>query len=76
MKRPILAITILAAAVLAQIRTTPPKSQDEKMHWFREAKFGLFIHWGLYAVPAGEWKGQPVASRRHVPIVLKKPRAS
>jgi alpha-L-fucosidase len=38
-----------------------PASQDEKMAWFREAKFGLFIHWGLYSVPAGEWKGQPVA---------------
>ena len=25
--------------------------------WFREAKFGLFIHWGVYAVPAGEWAG-------------------
>ena len=24
--------------------------------WFREARFGLFIHWGLYAIPAaGEW---------------------
>jgi alpha-L-fucosidase len=28
------------------------------MKWFREAKYGLFIHWGLYAIPAGEWKGQ------------------
>jgi len=28
-----------------------PRSQDEKMAWFREAKFGLFIHWGLYAIP-------------------------
>src|SRR5438477_211693 len=37
-----------------------PKSQDEKMQWFREAKFGLFIHWGLYAIPEGEWKGQPI----------------
>ena len=27
-------------------------------HWWLDAKFGLFIHWGLYAVPAGEWKGQ------------------
>ncbi len=36
-----------------------PKSQDEKMKWFRDAKFGLFIHWGLYAIPAGEWKGKP-----------------
>jgi alpha-L-fucosidase len=37
-----------------------PQSQDEKMQWFREAKFGLFIHWGLYAVPAGTWKDQQV----------------
>jgi alpha-L-fucosidase len=29
----------------------------ERMHWWREARFGLFIHWGLYAVPAGEWQG-------------------
>ncbi len=37
-----------------------PATQDQKMQWFREAKFGLFIHWGLYAVPAGTWKGQPI----------------
>jgi len=35
--------------------------QTARMKWFREAKFGLFIHWGLYAVPAGEWKGKPIA---------------
>lgn len=27
------------------------------MDWWREARFGLFIHWGLYAIPAGEWGG-------------------
>ena len=26
--------------------------------WFRSAKFGLFIHWGLYAIPAGNWNRQ------------------
>ena len=26
--------------------------------WFKQAKYGMFIHWGLYALPAGEWKGQ------------------
>ncbi|MBE7557523.1 alpha-L-fucosidase [bacterium] len=31
---------------------------DPRTEWFREAKFGLFIHWGLYAIPAGEWKDQ------------------
>jgi alpha-L-fucosidase len=33
---------------------------DQRLAWFREAKYGLFIHWGLYAIPAGEWKGQKV----------------
>ena len=28
------------------------------MSWWREARFGLFIHWGLYAIPAGEWNGK------------------
>jgi len=26
--------------------------------WFKAAKFGMMIHWGLYALPAGEWKGR------------------
>jgi alpha-L-fucosidase len=30
-------------------------SDAERMAWWREAKFGLFIHWGVYAVPAGEY---------------------
>ena len=28
------------------------------MEWWREARFGMFIHWGLYSIPAGEWHGQ------------------
>jgi alpha-L-fucosidase len=44
--------------------------RDARMAWWREAKFGLFIHWGVYAVPArrGEWVMQnekiPVAQYR------------
>jgi len=33
---------------------------DARMQWFREAKLGMFIHWGLYSQPAGEWRGQTV----------------
>lgn len=29
-----------------------------KKNWFTEARFGMFIHWGLYAIPAGVWKGK------------------
>ncbi len=32
-----------------------PSADDERMAWWREAKFGLFIHWGVYAVPAGKY---------------------
>ena len=32
--------------------------RDARMNWWREARFGLFIHWGLYSVPAGEWQGK------------------
>ena len=35
-------------------------NQDPRLDWWRDAKFGLFIHWGLYAIPAGFWKGEPV----------------
>jgi alpha-L-fucosidase len=31
------------------------EQRDARMAWWREAKFGLFIHWGVYAVPAGKW---------------------
>jgi len=30
----------------------------DKYEWFRSAKFGMMIHWGLYSLPAGEWKGK------------------
>jgi alpha-L-fucosidase len=35
-------------------------SNDDRMKWWREARFGMFIHWGVYAVPAGTYKGQKI----------------
>src|SRR6266550_3813317 len=37
------------------------EQRDARMNWWRDARFGMFIHWGLYAIPAGEWKGQAIA---------------
>lgn len=56
------ALTLAALCAAQKLPPIPPApaSQDAKMQWFREAKFGLFIHWGLYAIPAGEWKGKPI----------------
>src|SRR5579885_1030555 len=33
-------------------------THEQRMQWWRDAKFGLFIHWGIYAVPAGTYHGQ------------------
>jgi len=54
------ALVLAAACLGAPAAAAQTPQQDARMKWFREAKFGLFIHWGLYAIPAGEWKGQPV----------------
>lgn len=41
-----------------RLATHTEAERDRRLKWWREARFGMFIHWGLYAVPAGEWKGQ------------------
>lgn len=34
--------------------------RDARMGWWREARFGMFIHWGVYAVPAGTYNGEQI----------------
>jgi len=52
---------VLSPAVRSQ--TSAPQlpasdpAREARLAWWREARFGLFMHWGIYAVPAGEWKG-------------------
>src|SRR4030042_4853511 len=41
-------------------KKAPAHSQDERMNWFRDSRFGMFIHWGIYSVPAGIYKGEQV----------------
>ncbi|MCL4507440.1 MAG: alpha-L-fucosidase [Chloroflexi bacterium] len=33
-------------------------TEEKRLQWFMDARFGLFVHWGLYSVLAGEWQGQ------------------
>ena len=35
-------------------------SHEQRMKWWSEARFGMFIHWGVYSVPAGVWDGTNV----------------
>lgn len=36
------------------------KEYDERMDWYNDAKFGCFIHWGVYSEPGGHWHGKKV----------------
>ncbi|HEV2693463.1 MAG TPA: alpha-L-fucosidase [Verrucomicrobiae bacterium] len=50
-----------------------PAQHDARMKWWREARFGMFIHWGLYSVAAGEWHGQTnyaewLLEQTHMPV--------
>lgn len=36
------------------------EQKDARMNWWREARFGMFIHWGVYAVPAGTYDGKRI----------------
>jgi alpha-L-fucosidase len=47
--------------------------RDKRMAWWREARFGMFIHWGLYAIPAGQWgqrkdHGEWIRETAHIPV--------
>ena len=52
-------VTVLSAKAQptnAVIEETPAQ-RDARMSWWRNARFGMFIHWGLYSIPAGGWQG-------------------
>ena len=60
----LLALLCLAALPLrghAGEATETKEQRDARMAWWREAKFGMFIHWGVYSVPAGFYHDKPVA---------------
>ncbi len=63
--------TFIAGTLMAAGATSI--SQNERMGWWRDSRFGLFIHWGLYSVPAGHYKdktgeGEWLMETSHVPV--------
>jgi alpha-L-fucosidase len=59
--------TVLAVGTNSAAQTGPnpyanetPAQRDARMAWWREARFGMFIHWGVYSVPAGTYNGRQI----------------
>jgi len=58
MKKLLFLVTFCSHSFLSLLAQTSTVS--DRMEWWREARFGMFIHWGVYAVPAGVYKGQKI----------------
>ena len=61
MKSTIIALFCLAALFTGELSAQESATSDTtetRMDWFKQAKFGMFIHWGVYSMAAGEWKGE------------------
>ncbi len=48
-------------------------TDDDRMSWWREARFGMFLHWGLYSILGGEWGGRTdyaewIRNNAHIPL--------
>jgi alpha-L-fucosidase len=58
----IFAVTALFGVTLQAADALPETAQqrDARMQWWREARFGMFVHWGLYSGLAGTWDGKAV----------------
>jgi alpha-L-fucosidase len=75
-------LIVMSAASVFAMRPAPASPQTDaaeakrqRLAWFRDAKYGLFIHWGLYAIPAGEWQrrrslglGEWIMNRSAIPV--------
>jgi alpha-L-fucosidase len=63
----LLAALLVPSVVCAQPAASPDpyanethEQHDARMKWWREARFGMFIHWGVYSVPAGTYNGKQI----------------
>ena len=59
----VLSFLLVPFCALTTAKSALPETaeqHDERMQWWRDARFGMFIHWGVYSVPAGMYKGKQI----------------
>jgi alpha-L-fucosidase len=57
----LLLMVILLLCNLQPSYSQKPLSDSARMAWWKEARFGMFIHWGIYSVPAGTYDGKKIS---------------
>lgn len=64
-------IGLFLILIYAKTIAQAPITNQQRMEWWKDAKFGLFLHWGLYSQAAGNWKGKPYKGNEHFMIYEK-----
>lgn len=59
----LLSILMMGVLLTGTVIAETPEERDARMAWWREARFGMFVHWGLYSGLAGTWKEKAVGTR-------------
>src|SRR5213075_692785 len=54
------ALNLIANSQTKNFLSETKQQKDQRMKWWRDARFGMFIHWGVYSVPAGTYKDEQV----------------
>src|SRR6056297_1364532 len=70
----VLLYSVFALFIVACSQKSKQQSsqKEERMEWFKEAKFGMFIHWGPYSRLAVEWKGKQVPVGENAEWIMQK----
>ncbi|MCM4156910.1 alpha-L-fucosidase [Gramella sp. AN32] len=54
--------------LISVLVTNSIAQSPDKMDWWKDAKFGMFMHWGLYSQTAGYWDGHKAKGNEHFMI--------
>lgn len=63
--RKIRSILLVAIFTMATIYTYAQKNTNERAQWFTDARYGMFIHWGVYSGAEGIWKGEKLRNNNN-----------
>lgn len=58
-----IALAVVGSLFIPTAVAETQEQRDARMQWWREARFGMFVHWGLYSGLAGTWNDKPVGTR-------------
>ena len=53
-------VILIILFVTFQSSSAQSSQTSERSRWFREARVGMIIHWGLYSIPEGVWQGKQI----------------